>query len=252
MLPLWPEPKRLLLDEKQLCFLQRGKTQKVSLPVEQADHIDFDAMQAALPPELGKLSGQKLTVSLSNAWVRYLTVPWQPNVYAHRDWVALAENRFRERYGAKSADWVVRVGLQGYKQPVLAAAVDRTVAEGLDRLADSHRWQLTLVEPVFNTLINLHPRYWKGDSWLLMGEANHIILAESRSGVWQRFSSMLTTPDMIEQHALMLIQQARQFSPDVKKRRLYLYCEGHELAQDFIGDMDVRLIPAIWPAGDKS
>ncbi len=246
MLPLWPETGQLLLGEKTLTMSRRGKVHSVLLPMERPEHIDFTALQAALPVEMQKLGGHKLRIILANYWVRYLVVPWQPHVYAHRDWLALAQNRLRERYGARAADWDVQISMQGYRQPILAVAIDKALAEGLDRLAELNRWQIEAIEPAFAALVNRYPRHWRGDSWLMMADHNRVLLAESSGGIWQRFSLMLSTPDMLTQHAMTLVQQARQFNPDNRKRRLYLYRGNTMPKQDFIEDMDIRLLAADW------
>lgn len=243
MLPLWSDAERLILGDKTLIWLRRGKKHSLTLPFERPGHIDFAALAALLPEPMQKLAGRKIKIILSNSWVRYLVVPWQQHVYAQKDWLALAQNLMRERYGARSADWDVQISMQGYRQPVLAAAIDRQLAEGLDRLAEQHRWQLQGIEPAFAALVNRYPRHWRGDSWLMIVEQNRLLLAESKAGVWQRFSTMLSSPDMLDQHALMLVQQARQFNPDSRKRRLFLSRSGAVPDQNFIDDIDVRLLP---------
>lgn len=246
MLPLWTEPERLVLGENSLTLHRRGKLHSQPLPFERQEHIDFDALAASLPLQMQKLAGRKLTIILANCWARYLIVPWQEHIYSHRDWEALAQNKMRERYGAKAADWRIQISLQGFGQPALAVAVDTQLAEGLDRLADQYRWQVQAIEPAFAAVVNHNPRHWRGDSWLLMVEHNRLLLAESKSGVWQRFSTMLSSPDMLEQHAVMLVQQARQFNPESQKQRLFLSRSGKLPDQDFIKDIDIRLLPTDW------
>lgn len=251
MLPLWPEPERLMLGDESLTLHHRGKLHSQPLPFERPEQIDFDALAAALPTPMQKLAGRKLTIILANSWVRYLIVPWQEHVYAHKDWLALAQNRMRERYGPKSAAWDVQISMQGYRHPVVAVAIDKQLSEGLDRLAGQQRWQVQGIEPAFAVLVNQYPRHWRGESWCLMAEHNRLLLAESKAGVWQRFSSMVSSPGMMEQHALMLVQQARQFNPETRKRRLFLARSTTFPSEDFIKDIDIRLLPADWLASDN-
>lgn len=251
MLPRWSEPERLLLSEQNLVLHRRGKSYAVELPLERPGHIEFDSLLATLPPAMTKLSGHRLNLVVANSWVRYLILPWQEHVYAHKDWLALATNRMRERYGAKAADWDVKVSMQGYRQPVVAAAIDRPLAEGLDRLADIRHWHLQLIQPAFVALVNRYPRHWRGDSWLMMADKDRVLLAESQAGVWQRINYLVTSPEMLTQHALMLIQQARQFNPDSRKRRLYLYSGATSLKQDFVDDMEIRPLSADWLKGGQ-
>ncbi len=246
MLPLWPESERLILGEQSLSLRRRGKHISASLSFVGPEQIDFDLLSASLPEAMHKLRDRKIRIVLANNWVRYLTLSWIPHLYGHKDWLTVAQNQMRERYGAKADNWQVKVHFQGYGQSVIAAAIDRQLAEGLDRLAEQHRWQVDTIEPAFASLVNQYPRYWRGDSWLLMAEHHRLLLAESKSGIWQRFSLMLSSPQTITQHAQTLIQQARQFSQEQHSPRLYLYRSDSAPAQDFIEDMKVRILAADW------
>lgn len=252
MLPLWPDAERLILGENMVTWYRRGKQHSISLPFNGPEQIDFDAFAAALPNSFQKLHGRKLKVILSNHWVRYLVVPWQEHVFAQKDWLALAQNRFREQFGAKAAGWDVEISLQGYGRPVLAVATNRQMSEGLDYLADLYRWQLQATEPAFASLVNNFPRHWRGDKWLLMADNNHLLLAESKAGIWERFSSMMSSAEMMEENAMMLVQQARQFNPEIRKRSLYLFRNADLPSDNFIHDMDIRLLTADWLKQEKA
>lgn len=246
MLPLWSEPERLILGDNTLSLYRRGKTLDASLPFDSSGQIDFQALMATLPPGFTKLGGHKFTISMSNQWLRFLVLDWQPHIYAHKDWQSIAVNQFRERYGSRASNWNVHVTLQGYQQPVLAVAVDSQLVEGLDHLAEQNKWQLQSTEPAFASLVNRYPRHWRGNSWLLMAEQKHILLAESYNGVWQRINAMHTSPELIENHARMLVQQARQFSSNSEKLRVFLQQPQALLQPSFIEDVEVRPITADW------
>ncbi len=246
MLPLWPESERLILGDKHLTLHSRGKTHSVALPVERSGQVDFQALMTSLPTAFNKLAGHKLTISLSNSRVRYFVIPWRPHLYAHKDWLALAHNHFHEQFGGKAADWDIQISLQGYQQSVLAIATERQLVEGLDKLAEANKWQLLSTEPAFVTLVNRFPRYWRGNSWLMMAEPERILLAESHNGVWLRISYMQTSPELVESHALMLLEQARQLTSHSHKLRLFLHRHGAVPKQTFTDALDVRVLSAEW------
>jgi hypothetical protein len=244
--PLWSENERVILAERSMTLMSQKNPAKITLPFTSSHSINFDELNSSLPAEMKALSGKKVTVTVGSAWVRYLILPWQPNIYSKKDWAALAQNHFRERYGLKARDWDIQVSMQGYMQPVIAAALDRDLVIGLDKLAESNGWQLQVIEPSFATLVNRHRRKWKDNDWLLIVENDRLLLAESNKGVWQRFRVMLSTAETLGKSALMLVQQARQFNSEPGKKQLFLFTSNSHLTQDFIEDMEVQLISENW------
>ncbi len=246
MLPRWTDSERLVLGQHSLALHRRNKTHAVNLTLTDSNHIDFDKLAVSLPAQLRKLGGHRINLVLSNYWIRYLILPWRDHVYARKDWLALARNSMQAQFGVNAAEWDVDVHLQGYGKPVVSVATDQALVTGLDRLADQLGWQIQRIEPAFSALVNRHPKQWRGDSWLMMADDNRLLLVESKAGIWHRSSSMLSSPEMLNHHAMMLLNQARQFNPETKKRRLYLCRTGVLPEQNLVEGLETKLLPADW------
>lgn len=152
-----------------------------------------------------RLRHHALRVVLSNAYVRYLVVPWQSNLYRLQDWEALAQHLFRQQFGAMASDWQVRVHLGDYGQPVLAAAVDRGLLEPLISSAQTSGVALTTIEPAFLRVLKQQPEQ---RSWTMMVEPTRVLLMQAHHGVWQNISMDAPPAGYECQHAQQMVSRA--------------------------------------------
>lgn len=242
---LWAEPDRLILGSDALSLRRGRKSWSVPILLQRTGAIDFEALTTAMPVQLKKLSGKPIKMVLGSNWLRYLLLPWQANVYARKDWLALATNRLREQYGHHALSWDVQLCFQGYQQPVIVVAADKSLTEGMDQLADSYRWQMSAIEPTFAAVVNRYRRHWRGEAWLLLVEQQHVLLAESQGGVWHRFSRLLSSVDRLNRDIALLLQQSKQLSADNPKRQIFLCCD-REITDPSLQEMGVKIIPADW------
>lgn len=247
---LWAEPDRLILSSDRLSLRRGHKTWSAPVSFQRNATVDFESLNTAMPAQMKKLSGKPISLVIGCSWLRYLLLPWQANVYARKDWLALAYNRLRELYGHQALNWDVQICFQGYQQPVIVVATDKPLTEGLEQLADSYRWQIRAAEPSFAAIVNRYHRYWRGEAWLLMVEQQHILLAESQGGVWQRFSRLLSSPDRLNQDITSLIHQARQLGSENAKRQIY-FCYDGDIADQTVKTLGLKRIPADWLATDS-
>ena len=243
MLPRWRKKQTLVLSPDAL-LLNDGRQACSALLSREEDsqHIDFDILSAALPAEMQKLAGKPVDIILANSWVRYLIIPWQPHLFSRADWQAVAERKFREVYGNSSSHWNIVLSMQGYGKPLVAAAVDREVCEGLERLALQQHWQLDHITPAFSALTQRYARHWHGHAWLLMLEHNRLLLAQSDSGVWKQFKLALPPQSDIAETAATLVRQARQSQIGNAKLKLYIYQSSNVIGTDFGDGIEARIL----------
>ena len=250
MLRLWAEPDRLILGSESLSLRRGRKSWSAPLSLQRNGAVDFEALTTAMPVQLKKLSGKPIRLVLGSNWLRYLILPWQANVYARKDWLALAYNHLRELYGHHALSWNVQLSFQGYQQPVIVVAADKSLTEGIDQLADSYRWQISATEPTFAAIVNRYRRHWRGEAWLLLVEQHHVLLAESQGGVWQRFSRLLSSADRLNQDIAFLLQQANQLGDENPKRQIY-FCGDGGITEAVLKEMGIKAIPTDWLPSDS-
>lgn len=128
--------------------------------------------------------GAKVTVVLSNHFVRYLLVPWNDALASEEEELAHARHCFSQVYGAVAEGWDIRLSsAPGGAQ--VACAVDRALLDDLERAVAAGGLRLHSVQPylmaAFNTL-----RRDLADSlvWLVLAERGKLCLAALRNGHW--------------------------------------------------------------------
>lgn len=89
----------------------------------------------------------RVTVILSNRFVRYAVVPWHPALMKQSERQAQARHCFKEIYGEVAADWAVMISNSPYGRPTLATAVDGRLIANLDEAFKVARVPLISVQP---------------------------------------------------------------------------------------------------------
>jgi hypothetical protein len=148
------------------------------------------AALAALDALLAERSnaGTAVNVALSNQFVRYIEVPWTTGIHTAKDRQALATECLRAVHGNVVDGWQVTLDRPSFGRNGLAAAVDRTLIDGLRTTLASRRLKLATVRPHLSAAFDswqqhLHPNdggfvvvepgcitalFRRGDSWSLV------------------------------------------------------------------------------------
>jgi hypothetical protein len=243
VLPQWPKKVTIVVGSDSLWLYHQGQSRQLALQTSSSrQSIDFNVLNEQLEPYMTSLSGKAINIVLANAWVRYTILPWQPYLYAKRDWQAVAERYLRSVYGKAASMWNISVSMQGYGQPLIVCAVDSIISEGFDDLARRNGLQLNSLEPAFANVVNHYQHCFRSDSWLLMAEENRLVLAQSYQGIWQHFSVSVPPPGQANQQSLTLVRQARQLSSEADQVKLYLCGHSSLIASDFGDDIDVQML----------
>ncbi len=101
-------------------------------------------------------AGASVTVILSNHFMRYLVLPWQPALTRSNELATLARLRFEQVHGAAVADWTVQLADAGYGAPLLACAVDTGLIAGLKSLMEQHGLRLRSMQGLLMAAFNQH------------------------------------------------------------------------------------------------
>lgn len=116
---------------------------------------------------------------LSNAFVRYATVPHAGEVPAGEERLALARAQLEKLHGERARDWEVRVVAEGRSAPGLAIAVDGALVEAVKACFQGKRGvRLVSVQPYLMSAFNS----WRAalpaaGAWLLLGEPDRTCIA---------------------------------------------------------------------------
>lgn len=176
------------------------------------------------------LKHQHVQVLLSNTLVRYLVLPWQNEVCARKDWLAIAQYEFRKQFGSAVDGWKVSVSFSGYGQTILAAAMDKSLYEQLEESAKTLNFTVTSIQPLLMTALNLTPQ--QHSVWTLVAEPQRIVLCRTYGKEWQQIVVDSPPAGFESQHAEQLIHRNLlqvQSSEQPSKVASYVSAALHQL-----------------------
>lgn len=166
---------------------------------------------AALPVALAAAGrAPAVSIVLSNHFVRYALLPWNPALGTEAEWHALAAHHFAAVHGAIAEEWELRVAPSAPRGPRIAAAIDRALIEALGPAVEGAGATLLSVQPYLIAACNrLHKRIGRGSAWIAVVERGRLALALIEQGCWRAIRSRgLSQPpdldDILERESALL------------------------------------------------
>jgi hypothetical protein len=127
----------------------------LTAPVEDAgSEALLRAAAALLAREELRGAGRRLQVSLSAGLVRYILLPWSEQRLSAAQREAIATALFAERYGQPAGGYAVVLEGERFRQPTLAAGIERTWLDALRDLAGNSGFRLISLVPGASQRIN--------------------------------------------------------------------------------------------------
>jgi hypothetical protein len=159
---LWPDEIRIALcrDRAILARLPgwrgRNPVAKHVQACESAPRGDWRPALRAAVDALGELGWRKgrVTVILSNEFVRYHPVPWHDRLGDDKERTAYARHLFEEVHGDAVNGWDLRVSQGQYRAAGLASAVDRGLVESLETGIQEAGLGLASIQPYLMSAFN--------------------------------------------------------------------------------------------------
>lgn len=150
------------------------------------------------------------TAVLSNHFVRYLLLPWNPVIVTAQEEFAFARARFQQVFGDVAQNWVLKLSHGRPDIATVASAIERPLLESLVAAIAGSPLHLRSVQPRLMTVCNARRRMPSGDAWVVMAEPGRLLLGSLRQGEWQslRGRSMnghaVDLKEIIDQECLLL------------------------------------------------
>lgn len=129
----------------------------------------------------------KVTIILSNHFVRYALVPWSDALGTPAEEDAYVRHHFVKIHGERARTWLLRSSYSAAGAPRLASAVDAGLIEALGkRFAKSGKARLASVQPQLMSRFN----DWSGlipaqGAWLVLAEPGRACVALHAGGRWR-------------------------------------------------------------------
>ncbi len=201
----WPERLRIGLapqrvDLARLRWLRGVKAARetsVSCAPQEGEPPWLAPLQAleVLLAESGAHGGA-VSVVLSNHFVRYLVLPWQPKVLRAPEVEQLARLRFAHRFGAAAQDWTIRCSDAGYGAAHLACAVDTALITDLHARLAAHGLRLVSLQPLLMAAYNAVRRELATHSALAIVEEGRVCLGLRERSQWLDVTSRRAGVDL--------------------------------------------------------
>jgi len=139
----------------------------------------LDALETAGP--------SKVTVILSNHFVRYAVIPWSDALGTPEEEQAYVRHHFVKIHGERAKSWLLRASEGADGAPRLASAVDAGLIDALKkRFPKGGGVSLVSVQPQLMSRFNK----WRGSipsegAWLVLADADRACVALHAGGRWR-------------------------------------------------------------------
>jgi hypothetical protein len=188
------------------------------------------------------------TVVLSNHFVRYLVLPWQPELNSARELAELARLRLQAVYGDAAADWTVRCSEGGWGQTSVACAIDSALLEGLQAVLDARHLRLASLQPLLMAAFNDLRRRFGDDAAFAIVEPGRVCVGLMQQGAFDAIASRRAGADAV----LAVEQELATLRPQAPTAELDLLRVGEVAPWPAEGaravrELDCRPLPA-WGA----
>ena len=193
-------PERVELARLRIGMSRKAARQSSVSCAPKPGEAPWQAALAALDGALAELGsrGGSAAVVLSNHWVRYAVLPWQPSVTGAAEVEQLARLHFERNFGAAAAGWTIRTCDRGYGAAHVACAVDTALIAGLQARLAAHGLRLGTLQPLLMAAYNDARREFSGNTALAIVEAGRVCLGLLQQDRWLAIASRRAGADLSE------------------------------------------------------
>ncbi len=177
---LWRDQIQVFLAPERMIIVRfsRGfKPAQISKATVLCQHVQgapaWQATLQQLEKHLLEAVGTDLTITLSNHFTRYVTLPPQTEITTPEEVMSYATFRMREIYAERVDSWVLSVSDWNPVSGAVCAAIPRELMTRLEELAVRYQFNLKAIEPYLASVY---------DRWEKQLSGNRIYLAVIENG----------------------------------------------------------------------
>lgn len=203
MSPSWREHWRVAMTPDALVVARFGRGLRPRLADGRVEPLKPPAPGApawqpaveALAQVLAeKARGARLTVILSNHFVRYLLVPWHDELTGPDERLALARHAFAQVYGDAAGAWTLRLAEGPWGGAAPAAAVDSGLLQAIEDAAQKAHVQLASVQPYWMAAVNQFRAELASTGCFALVEPGKLCIGVYRNQSWQELAARRVSP----------------------------------------------------------
>lgn len=158
-------------------------TDLAEVPVQDQEKGDWGAHLEAVSALLDQFEPSSMNVVLSDHLVRYLTLPWNPDLKSSAEEIALARFAFEESYSeADSSEWALQIEAARPGSDRLVCAIALELLEGLKQMGKVASRQKPVrvdsVQPNLIAVMRRHKKELPQQGWFVNQEGNRATISQ--------------------------------------------------------------------------
>jgi hypothetical protein len=124
-------------------------------------------------------------IVLSNHFVRYLLIPWKPDLITQQERLAFARARFIQVFGDVADTWVLKLSGVKSTAAAVASAVDQALLDSLNTAMANSALRLRSIQPGLMAAFNARLRGTGGSEWMVVAEPGRLVVGLLSRGEWR-------------------------------------------------------------------
>jgi hypothetical protein len=173
-------------------------------------------------------AGTELTITLSNHFVRYVTLPPQAEIATPEEVKSYATFRMREIYGERIDSWLLSVSEWSPANGAICAAIPRNLMAGLEKMAAHHQFKLKGIEPYLASVYDRWQKLLNGHTaYFAVVETGRICVAIVSNGVWHSIRNQRILHSAADELLVALDQEAIFFGNKEAVEFVYIFAPEH-------------------------
>jgi len=219
---LSPEHWQIALSPHQVAMVRFSRARKTSRVTErkllpcsrtgEQQQSNWSAPLAMLRDNLPQTGANAtpVTVILSNHFLRYMVLPWSPELVTQSEELDYANARFAQVFGDKARQWVIRTSDAPAGAERVGAAADASLLEALSLAFNAGGLTLKSCQPALMAQFNACRTRIGDNAWLVSAERGRLLVAWIFKQRWRsvRMRSLndrvVPLRDILEQERLLL------------------------------------------------
>ncbi|HNP26832.1 MAG TPA: hypothetical protein PKM20_08830 [Nitrosomonas sp.] len=236
MSPLWRDQIEVFFAPGRLDLVRSKRGLKpVQLPVvtelihnTQPGQPDWLQPMQQLERMLSESAGTGMTVTLSNHFVRYVTLPPQTEITTPEEVFAYADFRMREIYGTRVDHWSLSISAWSPVYGAICAAISQELLVKLEEAAKHHHSKLNGIEPYLAAVLDKWIKSLdRRKSYVALVETGRICVALLENGIWQSIRNQRVLQDVADELLAALDQEAVLSGEKEPVEQVFLFAPEH-------------------------
>lgn len=236
MLPSLRNQIEIFLAPNRINWVQsqRGlkpvKQPVVTIPVPQSteQQVAWEQVLKKLDAELPENANADVTITLSNHFVRYVTLLPQAEINTPEEVLAYADFRMREIYGARVDHWIISISMWNPQYGAICAAISHELLTSMETTVKNHGGRLSRIEPYFAAVLDQWEKTFNpGKSFVALIEADRLCTGVLKNGIWQNIRNQRISKNAADELWAVLDQEAVLTGHKEALETVYLLAPEH-------------------------